>query len=150
MVFQVQAPHSISSCLLCDLNLFSAQSIAHIPLKMSGILLMSFISFLFIDEPTFPGDQQQGDHKGQYISYQIRLNRVRLGPGEGWHLSVSPTLLRSYPPGQVRRKEKPRHYISRRHQLDLISNTRPSRFVILSASFGAARCPARDPSLRSG
>src|SRR5206468_8554435 len=29
--------------------------------------------------------------------------------------------LRSYPPGQVRRKEKPRHYISRRHQPDLIS-----------------------------
>ena len=31
-----------------------------------------------------------------------------------------------------------------------ISNTRPSRFVILSASFGSARYPARDPSLRSG
>src|SRR5438132_1669498 len=26
--------------------------------------------------------------------------------GRCWHQSVSPTLLRSYPPGQVRRKEK--------------------------------------------
>jgi len=26
-----------------------------------------------------------------------------------WHLSVSPTLLHSYPPGQVRRKEKRPH-----------------------------------------
>src|SRR5229473_6296909 len=33
-------------------------------------------------------------------------------PGTRWHLSVSPTLLRSYPTGQVRRKEKGCHYIS--------------------------------------
>ncbi len=30
--------------------------------------------------------------------------------GDRWHLSVSPTLLRSYPAGQVRRKEKGRPY----------------------------------------
>src|SRR6266436_3844972 len=33
-------------------------------------------------------------------------------PGIRWHQSVSPTLLRSYPAGQVRRKEKGCHYIS--------------------------------------
>jgi len=35
-----------------------------------------------------------------------------MGPGIRWHQSVSPTLLRSYPTGQVRRKEKGCHYIS--------------------------------------
>jgi hypothetical protein len=31
--------------------------------------------------------------------------------GDRWHLSVLPTLLRSYPTGQARRKEKGRLYI---------------------------------------
>jgi len=35
-----------------------------------------------------------------------------VGPDTRWHQSVSPTLLRSYPAGQVRRKEKGCHYIS--------------------------------------
>jgi len=35
-----------------------------------------------------------------------------VGPDTRWHQSVSPTLLRSYPAGQVRRKEKECHYIS--------------------------------------
>src|SRR6266700_4290272 len=50
--------------------------------------------------------------------------------GTRWHLSVSPTLLRSYPTGQVRRKEKGRLYISHCH-LKIDSPLRITDAVIL-------------------
>jgi len=40
------------------------------------------------------------------------MERVCDEPGRRWHLSVSLTLLCSYPPGQVRRKEKRSHSAS--------------------------------------
>src|SRR5260370_40917192 len=71
---------------------------------------------------------------------QSSLN-FAVGPDTRWHLSVSPTLLRSYPTGQVRRKEKGCHYISvSKTYLDLLLATELGNSVIVGAmaSYGGS------------